>query len=192
MARLEHDKEDLMREAVALRERIELAVHGEADFVTAGFRSTGALALYFGGDPVYQFDPEGRLRRAFVNGLLFRTQGHTLAELTRVRKDEATELQRRDLSDVELVEFLQQATSRIGRLRDALHNGTASERGTPIADEEGGASRPSAPGVPERAKLTSVRSQVPADLDLRPRLLTVIDQLLAGPIALAPAVPGRR
>ena len=33
--------------------------------------------------------------------------------------------------------------------------GTARERGTPIADEEGGASRPSAPGVPERARLNS-------------------------------------
>lgn len=163
MARQEQDKEDLMREAVALRERVELEVSGESEYVTAGFRSTGALALYFGGDPVYQFDPEGRLRRAFVDGLLFRTQGHTLAELTRVRTDAATELQRRDLSNVELAEFLQQASTRIRCLRDALYNGTASGR-----------------------------SQVPADLDLRPRLLATLDQLLVVALVLAPAVPGRR
>ncbi len=38
-----------------------------------------------------------------------------------------------------------------------------SERGTPTADEAGGASRPSAPGVPQRAKLTSERGTPTAD-----------------------------
>ncbi len=37
------------------------------------------------------------------------------------------------------------------------------ERGTPTADEEGGASRPSAPGVPERARLTRERVTPTAD-----------------------------
>ncbi len=41
--------------------------------------------------------------------------------------------------------------------------GAAGERGTPIADGEGGASRPSAPGVPERAKLTGERGTPIAD-----------------------------
>ncbi len=41
--------------------------------------------------------------------------------------------------------------------------GTTRERGTPIADEEGGASRSSAPGVPERAKLTRERGTPIAD-----------------------------
>ena len=39
----------------------------------------------------------------------------------------------------------------------------ASERGTPTADEAGGSSRPSAPGVPQRAKLTSERGTPTAD-----------------------------
>ncbi len=37
----------------------------------------------------------------------------------------------------------------------ATVSGVPSERGTPTADEEGGASHPSAPGGPQRAKLTS-------------------------------------
>ena len=84
MARQEVDREDLIAEAVALRRRIELALPGCDNPVVAGYRSTGALSLYFGADPVYQFDERGRLRRAFVGGHLYRTQGTTLAELTRV------------------------------------------------------------------------------------------------------------
>ena len=40
-----------------------------------------------------------------------------------------------------------------------------SERGAPTADEDGGASRPSAPGAPQRAKLTSERGAPTADED---------------------------
>ena len=48
----------------------------------------------------------------------------------------------------------------------------ASERGTPTADDEGGAGHPSATGVPQRAKLTSVpginpRSLQPACTEVR-------------------------
>ena len=66
MARNEEDREDLMAEATALAERVELTVPQESDFVTAGFRRTGHLSLYFGQDPAYHFDEEGRLRRAAV------------------------------------------------------------------------------------------------------------------------------
>ena len=67
MARNEADREDLMREAVALTERVELFVPGFEELITIGFRSNGAMSIFVGQDPVYQFDPSGRLRRAFAD-----------------------------------------------------------------------------------------------------------------------------
>ena len=83
MARHEDDREDLMREAVALTDRVELSVDGFESLITIGFRSNSAMSIFLGPDAVYHFDPEGRLRRAFVDGLLFRSQHTTLAMLRR-------------------------------------------------------------------------------------------------------------
>ena len=64
MARNESDREDLIREATALRNRIEWKIPDEPELVFAGIRSDGSLAIYFGPDPVYQFSIDGGLRRA--------------------------------------------------------------------------------------------------------------------------------
>jgi hypothetical protein len=74
MSRNESDREDLMAEATALRRRVQLQVPGEALSIIAGFRDEGRVSIYFGPDPVYHFDEQGRLRRAFVAGRLYRTQ----------------------------------------------------------------------------------------------------------------------
>jgi hypothetical protein len=57
------------------------------------------MSIFIGQDAVYQFDPEGRLRRAFVNGLLYRSQHTTLAMLKRERTETQTLLLRTDLSE---------------------------------------------------------------------------------------------
>lgn len=105
MARNEADREDLMREAVALIERVELNVPGFEELITIGFRSNGAMSIFVGQDPVYQFDPSGRLRRAFVDDFLFRSQHSGLARLERVRTESEVQLQRYDLSPQECDEF---------------------------------------------------------------------------------------
>lgn len=105
MARNEADREDLMREAVALTERVELNVPGFDELITIGFRSNGAMSIFVGQDPVYQFDAAGRLRRAFVGGFLFRSQHSGLARLERVRTEFEVQLQRYDLSQQECAEF---------------------------------------------------------------------------------------
>ncbi len=76
-------RDDLMAEATALRERIEYSVAGQAEPVVAGFRTSGQWSLYFGSDPVYHFSANGALRRAFLGNDLYRSQGQTLARLTR-------------------------------------------------------------------------------------------------------------
>ncbi len=117
--RVEADREDLMAEAANLRERIELRVPSSEVPVTIGCNDQGHWSFYFGADPMYRFDAEGRLRRAVKGGKLFRTQGSTLAELERVRRDNETQLQRRDLSLLELEVFLQEAQSHLSQLYTA-------------------------------------------------------------------------
>ena len=98
MALHETHREDLFAEATALVRRIELRVPGEPHPVVAGCRASGAWSVYFGPDPCYHFDEQGRLRRAFVDDRLYRTQGNTLAQLSRKRHADNVELSRIDLS----------------------------------------------------------------------------------------------
>ena len=123
MARHEFDREDLMTEATALRQRIELVLDGECEPIVAGVRSNGDVSIYFGADPVYHFDNVGGLRRAFVGGLLYRSQGDTLARLSRTRTPQAVELTRHDLEPTELEQFLSGMEARLGDLQAALVRG---------------------------------------------------------------------
>lgn len=127
MARHESDREDLIREAVALKTRIEWEVPGEPEPVVTGVRSDLSLSVFFGQDPVYHFNPKGQLRRAYVDGFLFRTQGDTLAQLHRERSESETTLLRSDLTEAELTEFLAAMRTRLAALRTALQYETATE-----------------------------------------------------------------
>ena len=121
MARNESDREDLIREATALRQRVEWIVPGERGLVVVGFRRDGSLSVFFDQDPVYQFNPTGQLRRAYVDGFLFRTQGHTLARLTRERTAANTTLLRHDLTADELEQFQTAMRDRLARLFERLN-----------------------------------------------------------------------
>ena len=125
MARQESDREDLMSEATALVRRVELTTMGAAENVIAGFRSNGWLSIYFGPDPVYHFDADARLRRAFVRGSLYRTQGETLARLTRNRLPNVTELRRHDLTPAECDHFLSDMRKRLQWFFESLSEGRA-------------------------------------------------------------------
>lgn len=117
MAREESDREDLIREATALVRRAEWKPVSGTETVVTGFRSDGSLSLYFGAELVYHFDPAGGLKRAYRAGRLYRTQGATLAELTRERTETETRLVRRDLEPSELGDFLGEVVERIEEFR---------------------------------------------------------------------------
>jgi hypothetical protein len=124
MARNEHHREDLNREATALAERIEIAPRDSTQsHIAAGFRTDGSLSVYFGDDPVYQFNSSGELRRAFCNSLLVKAVAGRLATLRRVRQPHETELRRHDLSHAEEAEFLRQLTADMNRFRALLESG---------------------------------------------------------------------
>ncbi len=124
--RLEVDREDLMREATALCQRAEFDVIGESESVMAGYRSNGSLSIYFGPDPCYHFDPDRRLRRAYVDGDLYRTQGTTLARLHRDRINGTVELQRHDLTPHELTQFIERVIERLSRFEASVEDLTVS------------------------------------------------------------------
>jgi hypothetical protein len=123
MARTESDREDLIREATALIRRTELVAEDLPEPITVGFRSTGAMSVFAGQDPVYQFDPSGRLRRAYVRGSLFRSQHRTLAKLDRHRTSEHTTLHRHDLQVDELQQFHSDMCACLSAIRVALTEG---------------------------------------------------------------------
>lgn len=125
MARSEGDREDLMEEATALVRRAELRAVGFAEPIVTGFRRDGGLSVYFGADPAYHLDPVGRLKRAYRDGRLFRTQGDTLAELMRERTATETVLRRRDLTGPECGAFVDEMRELLGRLCLQVDRGEA-------------------------------------------------------------------
>jgi hypothetical protein len=156
MARHEADREDLMAEATALHERVELELSGEAEHVVAGFRAGGGCSIYFGPDPVFHFDVDGSLRRAFVAGDLYRSQRTTLARLTRTRTAREVNLVRHDLNPAELERFLAGMRAQLERLHDALAGGSA-----------------------------RVLQQFPADVDVPARLLELLSAARPGRLSQA-------
>lgn len=160
MALHEQDREDLLAEAQALTPRGEWQVAGEVEPVTAGLRR-GGCSIYFGGDPCYHFDEEGRLRRAFAGGFLYRTQGATLARLERVRSERRVELLRVDLTEPELQSFLDDMQRRLAQFLSAAATGAArlvrsvSEAADPAAEilpavRRAAHNRQLAPAIPTR------------------------------------------
>ncbi len=124
MARQEQDREDLLAEATALTERVELRVDGFAEPVVVGFRSYGAVSCYFGADPAYHFNSAGRLRRAYAGGLLYKAEQGRLASLDRRRTGSEVQLVRHDLDAAETRRFLEAAAAKLIGLREKLSRGS--------------------------------------------------------------------
>ena len=120
MARTKHDREDLMREATALLERAELSVEGFRENVIVGFRKGGAASFFFGPDPVYQFNTENELRRAFRGGNLIKADGRRLVELRRERAAGEVQLRRRPLDEEEANALLSECWQTLGALHCQL------------------------------------------------------------------------
>jgi hypothetical protein len=115
MAREASPREDLLREAIALVERIELAAAGIADQenVVAGFRRDGGLSIYFGSDPAYHFNSLGELRRAFCGGLVIKAEQRRLVALDRRRQAGEVQLVSHPLADTEQTAFVAALTRQL-------------------------------------------------------------------------------
>ncbi|RLS43586.1 MAG: hypothetical protein DWH81_02360 [Planctomycetota bacterium] len=161
--RIEADREDLMAEAVNLRERIELKVPGIDHPVTIGCNDLGHWSFYFGPEPMCRFDSDAQLRRAVRGGQLYRTQGGTLAQLTRVRHEDVTNLERRDLSPTEVEAFLGLVAADLRHLNDEVIAGRC-----------------------------EVLREVGTSAEFIARLTSLLARLTSSPLKLAPALPTKR
>ena len=123
MARDERPKEDLIREAVALTERIEFQIAG--DRVTVGFRNNGAASLFVNDEPVYHFTSVGELRRAHDDGLLKADDGR-LIRMRRERTKDTVQLISTPLTQEEQDEFLAELHSRCQSLLAGFESGECS------------------------------------------------------------------
>lgn len=124
MARQEADREDLFAEAVTLVRRMELILPDDAASILVGFKTTGDSSFYFNPDRVYHFDDAGRFRRAFVDRLLYRSQGDRLVRLRRDRTATETALLRSELADEETLAFQTAMQTHLRGLQAALTSAT--------------------------------------------------------------------
>lgn len=115
--------ENLLRDAVALVQRAEISVPSHSATIVVGFRRGGAFSVYFGGDPVYQFNDAGQLRRAFVDGVLYKADAGRLVTLMRVRDGNATTLHSHVLIEDEQASILSAICTRLRNLADSLAGG---------------------------------------------------------------------
>lgn len=122
MARQEHDREDLFAEAQALVPRAELQVPGNPLPVVVGFRGDCGSA-YFGPQAVYHFSADGRLRRAYLSGELYKAEAGRLVALRRRRRPEAVLLDRRELDPVQTADVLKALQQRLKHLHQAVLQG---------------------------------------------------------------------
>lgn len=120
MARNESDREDLLREATALIERVELKTAGFEEPIVCGFRRDGSASFYFGAEPVYQFNTANQLRRAFVGGRLLKAERGLLVALSRERTERDVALVRHELTENEVQMLISDLRSNLHRLQAAL------------------------------------------------------------------------
>ncbi len=171
MARVERDREDLLAEATALIQRVELEVPAarhvcaeeigtaprEPFRVIVGFRASGCSSVYFGSDEAYQFNTAGELRRAYRGGDLYKAERGRLVRLTRQRTPDEVELIRHELDDAESAGLLR----RMGEMLDGLR--------TALAE-----------------KNCRIIGQVPAEADLIGRVAAWLAALPRGAVARSP------
>jgi hypothetical protein len=123
MARDEQSPENLLTEATALVERIEISLPDGQPNVVLGFRRNGAASIYFGEDPAYHFNAQGQLRRAFIDGQLVKAERGRLVAMTRRRTDREVQLCRRELNAEETVRVADDLLRRMAALANSLGDG---------------------------------------------------------------------
>ena len=123
MAKQKQDKEDILREATALVNRVELKLGGEGepdDSVFVGFRRDGAVSFFFGAEPVYQFNTQHAFRRGYYQNTMLKAEQGKLVQLTRSREGEQLVLLRREFDNQQTEEFCEEMRHNLLNLLSVL------------------------------------------------------------------------
>ena len=121
MARQEREREDLLREATALVQRVAFQAD-DSTAVVVGFRRDGSGSIYVGDNLAYHFNSENAFRRAYVDGELLKAEGGELIALRRERTESEVQLLRRSLAPAETGKHLERLTQCIRWLRRLCHS----------------------------------------------------------------------
>ncbi|MDA8745017.1 hypothetical protein N9N28_10330 [Rubripirellula amarantea] len=81
MAKHTSERENLLRDATAMPLRGQAIIAGSEVFV--GFRVGGEMSLYWDQDPVFQFNSQFQLRRAYVDGRRYAAQNGQICLIKR-------------------------------------------------------------------------------------------------------------
>jgi len=122
MARAPQEREDLLRDATALVDRVELQVGAAKNsaIVFAGFRVGGAASFYFDQDPVYHFNNDHKLRRAHVDNELIKAEQGRLVALRRQQFENEVAMIRYVMQTDKQDKFCQTALKNLSQLCHAL------------------------------------------------------------------------
>jgi len=118
MARQEHDREDLLRDGKQMPLRAECRI--EDVVVVIGFRDRGQVSMYFGADPVFQFNENRQLRRVFFEGKRFAAACGKLYELTRRKQDDKLQFLSTEIDEDAESVILKNLDQRLVQLQAAL------------------------------------------------------------------------
>ncbi len=124
MARKEQNREDILREATALIERIEVELPGYSEPLVVGFRSDGSVSVFVGPDPVFQFNSRHQLRRAFVAGKLIKAERGKLISLEKQRIGTQVKMLGTELDAASSDALLTNASDHLHVLERHLRDGT--------------------------------------------------------------------
>ncbi|TWU28569.1 hypothetical protein [Bythopirellula polymerisocia] len=122
MSRRTKAREDLLREATALVPRLLLQLDqaGRSVEVFAGFRSGNALSLYFDSDPVYHFNSENQLRRAFLDGNILKADQGKLVAWDPLRTSGSVNMVRREFSAADQEQLGKDLIRKLRELKSSL------------------------------------------------------------------------
>lgn len=121
MTRHEADREDLLRDATALKKRIAFRTPDGGE-VFVGFRASCAASIYLDQDPAYHFNSAGQLRRAYVDGYLLKAVRGQLVRMHRQRPGGEVQLVSRPLNKTETGRLLEKVLRELQTVRDALRD----------------------------------------------------------------------
>ena len=125
MARQEEEREDLMREAIALVNRCEIKVDFLDDTVVVGFRKDGSPSFFFGQNEVYQFNRHDQFRRGYDGQSLIKSVDGKIVGMHRQRQDDRVNLVSKPFSAAESQAYTRKILDRLSELRSCLLNGNS-------------------------------------------------------------------
>jgi hypothetical protein len=135
MARDQHERENLLRDATAYARRVEFR-DAEGREVFVGFRASGGASVYLDQDPVYHFTSAGELRRAYVAGELIKAVRRQLVTMHRERTPAEVQLVSRPLDEVTSKALMVTMEAQLTLLADSLRNESLTVVGSVPNDAE--------------------------------------------------------